>query len=197
MFQRQKQKLEVSKPPTKCLQTKSMVQVKKSILERPKSLQLDSPTFLQSKWHLLIPTLFTSPHHKASYDLPTFLLVNLQSIGISGEYEKSPELGKILELNNIDIACLTETWLSESNEDEMSFRNYYCFNLVRKNVRRASGGVSIVVKQGVPTNNLNINGSPSDPRNFPGLFQLLQGHTYTTQVLLLIMPQSRMTLSST
>ena len=101
-----------------------------------------------------------TPHnlsHKASYDLPTFLLANLQSIGISGEYDKSPELGKILELNNIDIACLTETWLSESNEDEMSFRNYYCFNLVRKNVRRASGGVSIVVKQGVPTNNLNIN----------------------------------------
>ena len=39
----------------------------------------------------------------------------------------------------------------------MSFKNYYCFNLVRKNVLRASGGVSILVKEGVPINNLNIN----------------------------------------
>ena len=52
--------------------------------------------------------------HNANYDLPTFLLANLQSIGIGGENDKSPELGNILELNNIDIACLTETWLSES-----------------------------------------------------------------------------------
>ena len=95
--------------------------------------------------------------HKASYDLPSFLLANLQSIGISGGYNKSPELQEILDLNNIDIACLTETWLSESNKDEMSFTDYYCFNLVRKNVLRASGGVSILVKEGVPTNNLNIN----------------------------------------
>ena len=95
--------------------------------------------------------------HNANYDLPTFLLANLQSIGIGGENDKSPELENILELNNIDIACLTETWLSESNEDQMHLENYYCFNLVRKDVRRASGGVSILVKEGVPTINLNIN----------------------------------------
>ena len=94
--------------------------------------------------------------HNASYDLPTILLANLQSVGIGGENDKSHELGKILELNNIDIACLTETWLSESNEDQMHLENYYCFNLVRKDVRRASGGVSILVKEGVPTINLNI-----------------------------------------
>ena len=63
----------------------------------------------------------------------------------------------MLEQNNIDIACLTETWLTESNEDRMHFNNYICFNLVRKNVLRASGGVSILVKEGLPTNNLNIN----------------------------------------
>ena len=79
---------------------------------------------------------------KASYDLPTFLLANLQSIGISGNYDKSPDLSITLEQNNIDIACLTETWLTESNKDKMYFKNYDCFNLVRENVRRASGGVS-------------------------------------------------------
>ena len=47
--------------------------------------------------------------HNASYDLPTILLANLQIVGIGGENDKSHELGQILELNNIDIACLTET----------------------------------------------------------------------------------------
>ena len=69
---------------------------------------------------------------KASYDLPTFLLANLQSVGISGDNDKSPDLSVMLEQNNIDIACLTETWLTESNQDRMHFDNYVCFNLVRK-----------------------------------------------------------------
>ena len=69
---------------------------------------------------------------KASYDLPTFLLANLQSIGISGNYDKSPDLCITLEQNNIDIACLTETWLTESNKDKMYFKNtlyLYCSQL--------------------------------------------------------------------
>ena len=95
---------------------------------------------------------------KASYDLPTFLLANLQSVGISGDNDKSPDLSVMLEQNNIDIACLTETWLSESNKDRMYFENYVCFNRVRENVRKASGGVSILVKEGIPTITLNIKG---------------------------------------
>ena len=93
---------------------------------------------------------------KTSYDLPTFLLANLQSVGISGDNDKSPDLSVMLEQNNIDIACLTETWLTENNQDRMHFDNYVCFNLVRKSVRRASGGVSILVKEGLPTINLNM-----------------------------------------
>merc|ERR1711895_105184 len=42
------------------------------------------------------------------------------------------------------------------NKDRMYFKNYDCFNLVRENVRRASGGVSILVKEGIPIINLNI-----------------------------------------
>ena len=85
-----------------------------------------------------------------------FLLGNLQSVGISRDNDKSSDLSVMLEQNNIDIACLTETWLTESNKDRMYFKNNDCFNLVRENVRRASGGVSILVKEGIPTINLNI-----------------------------------------
>ena len=84
-------------------------------------------------------------------------MANLQSVGISGDNDKSPDLSAMLEQNNIDIACLTETWLTESNQDRMHFDNYVCFNLVRKSVQRASGGVSILVKQGLPTININTN----------------------------------------
>ena len=71
----------------------------------------------------------------------------MQSIGISGKNDKSTDLAETLRQNNIDFACLTETWLSEANKNKMFFRNYNCFNLVRKNVKRVSGGVSILVKK--------------------------------------------------
>ena len=110
-----------------------------------------------SKSNQLASSVLNNDFTKTRYDLPTFLLANLQSVGISGDNDKSPDLSVMLEQNNIDIACLTETWLTESNEDRMHFDNYVCFNLVRKNVLRASGGVSILVKEGLSTNNLNIN----------------------------------------
>ena len=99
----------------------------------------------------------TNVNHNVNYNLPSFFLANMQSIGISGKNDKSPELAEILRQNNIDFACLTETWLSENNKNQMVFKNYNCFNLVRQNVKRVSGGVSILVKKGLITNQLNIN----------------------------------------
>ena len=96
-------------------------------------------------------------NNNVKFNLPSFLLANLRSIGISGKNDKSPELAKILELNNIDFACLTETWLSEENKDDMSFKDYNCVNLVRKKYKKVSGGVSILVKKGLTTKLLNIN----------------------------------------
>ena len=77
-----------------------------------------------SKSNQLASSVLDNDFTKTRYDLPTFLLANLQSIGISGNYDKSPDLSITLEQNNIDIACLTETWLTESNKDKMYFKNY-------------------------------------------------------------------------
>ena len=65
---------------------------------------------------------------KASYDLPTFLLANLQSIGISGNYDKSPDLSVNLEQNNTDIL----TYLH--NVDLKDFRDLDTFRNLDKDV---------------------------------------------------------------
>ena len=79
--------------------------------------------------------------------LPSFLLSNIQSFGNSEEKDKTTELEAMLELNNIDIACITETWLTESSKNRVVFNGYTSFHSVRSNVQRASGGISIFVNE--------------------------------------------------
>jgi hypothetical protein len=51
--------------------------------------------------------------------LPLFLLSNIQSFGNSDKTDKTTEVAAILNLNNIDIAFLTETWLNEYTKDQI------------------------------------------------------------------------------
>ena len=51
--------------------------------------------------------------HKPPIGLPSFLLSNIQSFGNSADRDKTTELQAILDINKIDIACLTETWLTD------------------------------------------------------------------------------------
>ena len=88
--------------------------------------------------------------------LPIFLLSNIRSFGNSENTDKTIEIEAILNLNNIDIACLTETWLNETTRDSVSINNYENFHLVRKNTQRSSGGVSILVKDNIPANRVDI-----------------------------------------
>ena len=88
--------------------------------------------------------------------LPLFLLSNIQSFGSSENTDKTTEIEVILNLNNIDIACLTETWLNVTTLDKVSINNYNNFHLVRKNTQRSSGGVSILVKDNIPANRVDI-----------------------------------------
>ena len=84
-------------------------------------------------------------------------MTNIQSFGNSGKTDKSTEIEAVLEVNNIDIACFTETWLNEETKDQISINNYVNFHLVRRNTARVSGGVSILVKNHIPTSKLEIN----------------------------------------
>ena len=82
-------------------------------------------------------------HQSSSKRLPSFLLSNIQSFGNSVEKDKTTELEAMLEINNIDIACITETWLTENIKNQVVFNGYTSFHSVRANVQRASGGISI------------------------------------------------------
>ena len=88
--------------------------------------------------------------------LPLFLLSNIQSFGNSENTDKTTEIEAILELNRIDIACLTETWLNENTKYRISINDYVNFHSVRKNVQRSSGGISILVKDNIPASMIDI-----------------------------------------
>ena len=88
--------------------------------------------------------------------LPSFLLSNIQSFGNSYKTDKTTEIEAILDQNDIDIACFTETWLNENTKDQILLNNYVNFHSVRKNVLRSSGGTSILVKNNIPANVIDI-----------------------------------------
>ena len=98
-----------------------------------------------------------TPQTKLNYKtLPKFLLSNIQSFGSSENTDKTTEVEAVLDLNGIDIATLTETWLSENNKDQIKLNNYVNFHLIRKNTLRSSGGVSILIRENIPANIIKI-----------------------------------------
>ena len=93
--------------------------------------------------------------------LPSVLLSNLQSFGRSVKNDKTTDLETTLNVNNVDIACITETMLSDNLINYISFNDYTSFHSVRQNTMRASGGVLIFVKSHLlPVKRLNC-GAPN------------------------------------
>ena len=95
-------------------------------------------------------------HQTETRKLPLFLLSNIQSFGCSENTDKTTELESVLDTNKIDVSVLTETWLTENNKDKIQLNNYISFHSVRKNALRSSGGITILVKENIPANLLNI-----------------------------------------
>ena len=79
--------------------------------------------------------------------LPVFFMSNIQSFSNSSKKSKTEEIEATLGLNNIDVACLTETWLTENSKDQIQFENYILFHAVRNKMLRNSGGVTIAVNK--------------------------------------------------
>ena len=90
------------------------------------------------------------------YELPSILLTNLQSIGKPGKTDKTTELELVLDLNNIDIGVCTETWATDAAIKSLDFDDYNMFHSIREKCSRASGGLSIFVKNTIPANRLDI-----------------------------------------
>ena len=90
------------------------------------------------------------------YELPSILLTNLQSIGKLGKNDKSTELELVLDVNNIDIAVCTETWATEAVLENLEFNNYNMFHSIRNKFSRASGGLSMFIRNSICANKLNV-----------------------------------------
>ena len=73
-----------------------------------------------------------------------------------GRTDKTTELELVLGINNIDIGVCTETWATDTALECLDFKNYNMFHSIRSNVARASGGLSIFVKNSIPTNKLDV-----------------------------------------
>ena len=98
----------------------------------------------------------SSVPQKSKANLPSFLLTNLRGFGKSGKSDKHEDLDAVLDLNNVDVAVLTETWSTEDSLNELVFDRYTMFHSVRTNCIRASGGVSIFVKTQIQAVKLNV-----------------------------------------
>ena len=89
-------------------------------------------------------------------NLPVVLLSNIQSFGRSIKNDKSVEVELTLNQNNVDIAVFTETWLSNDTSKQLPFNDYVKFHMIRENVLRHSGGVSVFVHKNIPATKLKV-----------------------------------------
>ena len=104
----------------------------------PVTLQLESSS--HSSEH---DQLFTGSQHTKRWKLPSFLLTNLRSLT-----NKLDDFETVVRLNNSDVVCVAETWLSASVPSESVSMSG--FSLFRKDRNRQGGGVACYVRDSIP-----------------------------------------------
>lgn len=89
--------------------------------------------------------------------MPSFLTANLRG----GFVHKTDEMYAVLRDNDVDVACITETWLKQSvPSDVVNIAGYAMHRSDRKDGRRG-GGVAVFVRHNVPCVRLAALESPS------------------------------------
>ena len=88
--------------------------------------------------------------------LPSLLLTNLRGFGKPGESDKPEYLESVLDLNNVDVTVLTETWATNDTLSDLNFEGYTMFHSTRQKCKRPSGGISILVRKSLQAVRLNI-----------------------------------------
>ena len=77
---------------------------------------------------------------------PTFFTANLRG----GFVHKTDEISAVLRENDVDVACITETWLKQSVPSEVvNIPGYAMHRRDRKDGQRG-GGVAVFVRHNVP-----------------------------------------------
>lgn len=72
--------------------------------------------------------------------------------GYKGQYEM---LQKVSTDNNIDIICIQETNLKK--DETINLKNFTCFNKNREECKAASGGVGLLVKNQIYSEEIQLN----------------------------------------
>ena len=84
------------------------------------------------------------PIHAVKWRLTTFLNSNTRSI-----VNKIDEITNLIDVNHVDIACVTETWLSDEVPPCVTgIDGYTCERRDRVDIR--GGGILIYIRNGIP-----------------------------------------------
>ena len=99
-------------------------------------------------------TLTTIPKAHRQFQLPTVLLSNTRALT-----NKVDELGGVMRNNNVDIAVITETWLTAAVPQQAADIAGYCAHHRMRdhnNEKSKGGGVAIYIRDTIPVQSLDI-----------------------------------------
>ena len=124
-----------------------MVQQKRAGVQKQRKISVRVTDPLNRKLPSItnsISPLNLMPIHTIKWRLPTFLNSNTRSI-----MNKIDEITNLIDVNHVDIACVTETWLSDEVPPCVTgIDGYTCER--RDRVDRRGGGVLIYIRNGIP-----------------------------------------------
>ena len=92
----------------------------------------------RSYWLPVVDTTGIPSSNHTAHSLPSFFVSNVRSL-----LPKVDELFCVLKQNDVDIACITETWLSDYSLDSAVSLQDYVF--IRKDRQSPCGGIGVVL----------------------------------------------------
>ena len=94
-----------------------------------------------------------TPNNFCVHTIPTILVSNIRSLA-----PKIDELECVSNMNNADVLCITESWLSEEISD--NYIQLANFNLFRKDRHTRGSGVAIYVKSSIQCKTVYVDDFP-------------------------------------
>ena len=95
---------------------------------------------------VIVPTLKT----KRQFQFPTLLMFNMLALA-----NKLDELCGVMQINDVDIAIIAESWLSSAGAHLLA-NSSGCTAYHRTRHDRKGGGVALYVKNSIPVQQMNI-----------------------------------------
>ena len=115
------------------------------------------------------------PSVKPDYELPRVLLSNTRSLT-----NKLDELTGVMELNNVDVAAITETWVTRSVPEKYLQISGYTVHFWCRD--RQGGGAALYVRESIPVQRIKVN----VPEELECIWLMLRPHRLPRQVSYLI-----------